>query len=280
MQFGMKSLAIIVIIAHKKVLSKNEEMSLLQCCKVFEKYPIRLVCPEGLDVSVYQRLIPGAKIDFIDPKWQSDYKMFSLLKVDKLLYKKYERFQYLLFYEVDAWVFNDELEYWCNKQFDYIGAPWFEGHEKGNSTKIIGAGNGGFSLRNTRASIRMARRLKFLKQLRLFWYKSYLQSIVRFNTVTSLFKHWLRITDAKKLDDLLLEKEVLEDRYWAEGIGNVFTDFKVAPVKDAIKFSFEMQPLLLYKMNNETLPFGCHAWGKYEPWFWRKFIPMTEEINA
>ena len=39
----------------------------------------------------------------------------------------YERFlnsKYLLIYQLDAYVFKDELTAWCNRGFDYVGAPW------------------------------------------------------------------------------------------------------------------------------------------------------------
>ena len=41
---------------------------------------------------------------------------------------------------------------------------------------------------------------------------------------------------------------------------------------DALRFSFEVNPKSLYKMNNDKLPFGCHGWRKYDPDFWKQFI--------
>jgi hypothetical protein len=272
----MKELAVIVIIAHKSVLSKNEERSLLQCSKIFSKYPIKFICPKGLDVNVYKRLLPNARIDFIDKKWQSSYQMFSMLKVDKLLYKKYKKFKYILFYEADAWVFRDELKYWCGRNFDCIGAPWFEGHAAGNSTKIIGAGNGGFCLRKNKSCLRVIKRLQLIKVARMFWYKSYLQAIFPFAKVLNRLRNRLKIKDVEKLNIFILNKEILEDRYWSEGMGEVFSDFKIGDIKSSITFSFEVKPSLLFEMNGQKLPFGCHAWEKYEPKFWKQFIPENE----
>ncbi len=65
---------------------------------------------------------------------------------------------------------------------------------------------------------------------------------------------------------------MFEDRYWADFITGLFTDFKIAPIESAIKFSFELEPALLYEMNNNSLPFGCHAWPKIDPAFWERFI--------
>ena len=46
----------------------------------------------------------------------------------------------------------------------------------------------------------------------------------------------------------------------------------------AIKFSFEVMPSYLYKLNNNVLPFGCHAFEKYESDFW-KIIFNKNNIN-
>ena len=54
--------------------------------------------------------------------------------------------------------------------------------------------------------------------------------------------------------------------------------FKIPSPKDAINFSFESNPELLYKMNNECLPFGCHAWEKYGKHFWKQFIKINDKI--
>ena len=107
----------------------------------------------------------------------------------------------------------------------------------------------------------------------MFWYKSYLQAIVSFSKVLTICRNRLKIKDVEKLNTFILNKEILEDRYWSEGMGGVFTDFKVADIKSSIAFSFEVKPSLLFEMNKQKLPFGCHAWEKYEPEFWKQFIP-------
>ena len=77
--------------------------------------------------------------------------------------------EYILIYQLDAFVFKDELKEWCQKGYDYIGAPWiatientiwlkyfnivarkFRSKNKNNREQIFfKVGNGGFSLRRT-----------------------------------------------------------------------------------------------------------------------------------
>ena len=64
-----------------------------------------------------------------------------------------------------------------------------------------------------------------------------------------------------------------EDVFWTQCIPKYFPKFKVAPFEDAYAFSFEKNASMLYKKNNNQLPFGCHAWQKYEyEEFWKKHI--------
>jgi hypothetical protein len=55
-------------------------------------------------------------------------------------------------------------------------------------------------------------------------------------------------------------------------VGRTFNDYTIAPVNEAIKFSFEANPEFLFEKNNYQLPFGCHAWQRYDPLFWEKYI--------
>ena len=137
---------------------------------------------------------------------------------------------------MDAFVFKDELKYWCNLGYDYIGAPWFDRyHESTMDSPIIGVGNGGFSLRRVT--------------------KFYLGSKIA---------HLLR-PDLKKLN-------VQEDMYWVNHIAPYFPGFKVAPIDIALKFAFENHPKRCLELNQNKLPFGVHAWHKYDLDFWRPFI--------
>ena len=43
-----------------------------------------------------------------------------------------------------------------------------------------------------------------------------------------------------------------------------FPWFKVASFDEARKFSFECNPRKLFELNQNQLPFGCHAWQKHD----------------
>ena len=63
-----------------------------------------------------------------------------------------------------------------------------------------------------------------------------------------------------------------QDESYDKLILNVWTNGSIKP-EEAIAFSFELSPSYLYKLNGNYLPFGCHAWYKYEyENFWKQHI--------
>ena len=63
-----------------------------------------------------------------------------------------------------------------------------------------------------------------------------------------------------------------EDVFWSLYVPSLNPFFKLPNIYTALKFSFEKFPSKCFKENNQQLPFGCHAWGKYEFEFWKPFI--------
>jgi hypothetical protein len=229
---------VILIPTHKPILDYSEIISLRQCFNVLGNYPIKIICPAGLNVERYKKIAPHATFDFLEPTWFSSIKMYNLLRIGPLLYEKYSNFEFILFYELDAFVFSDELAYWCSKGFDNIGAPWFEGFIREDSTNPIGAGNGGFCLRNVKKCLDLSKRVSEIKEpVEVFWPGEYCP----------------------------------DDIFWSLYVTRHFPDFNNAPISDALKFSFERKPELLFELNNKRLPFGCHKWQK-NAHFWKDFI--------
>jgi hypothetical protein len=202
-------------------------------------------------------------------------------------YKKLQGFDYILIYQTDAYIFKNELDYWCSLCYDYIGAPW-TGLHKWNNHPLTGVGNGGFSLRNIKSTIKVLyklRMLEVLEQYQFFNWKGILPKL----------PHLIYRLIKARTEPGFAEREVVcqEDIFWCKyaperlstfapinGIVRLIASlaikntFKIAPEKIAASFSFETNPSYLFRVNNENLPFGCHAWEKHEPEFWKTFIPL------
>ncbi|QYM80497.1 hypothetical protein K0B96_07785 [Horticoccus luteus] len=266
----MRKKAAVLVFAHSPVLTGFEKIALEQCCRVLAHHPIHLICPEGLDVSAYRQITPALQYDFIPPQWLASYRSYNRLKILPYLYRRYADFEYLLTYELDAFVFRDELLEWCAQGWDYIGAPWFDLNTSGVTTASpTGVGNSGFSLRRTDAMLRV---------LRSFGHVIPASTVVadwkRAGRI-SLGSFWLlfsRLTYRNNFFALLNDFEGNEDAFWGQFAARRFPWFRVAPCDVAKRFSFEVNAPRLHRELGCTLPFGCHKWTALTPEFWYPII--------
>ncbi len=265
----------ILIISHKAALSDYEKHSLIQCQKILGHYPIFYICPKGLDVREYPVISPSVSFDFIPAYWQKTYTRFRKLKTRPFLYDRFKEYDYILFYEPDAFVFRDELSYWMSAGYDHIGAPWQKGTTHATpDAPLIGVGNGGFCLRRVAACRKALRsfgylkrpRTMFLKWLDLPWWRKILR-------IPGLL---LDLTLRNNTYYLLSHYRLSEDRFWGEYVSGAHAWFQVPDAWKALQFSFETNPSVMYALNNNNLPFGCHAWWRYDLDFWRPFIQPPE----
>jgi hypothetical protein len=266
--------AVVVIPVHSATPSADELFSFAQCYKILSSHDIVVLCPEGLLIDRYKELVPHLISIAIPSKWLSSIAAYNQLKCSPFFYKLFERYDYLLTYELDAFVFRDELAYWCRKGYSYIGAPWFEGYASLTPPFAFkGVGNSGFSLRNVQVCLRILNRINRLNQL-----NNALKSIAKEPTLLLLFliekglSRFFKIRNTKFLPNLIHGSRVNEDIFWSEWSAYTFSDFELAPVDEAIKFSFELRPEYLFNMNDKRLPFGCHAWKKYNFPFWKPYL--------
>jgi hypothetical protein len=271
----MKKTAVIIVIAHKDELSDSEKASLRQCYTILGTYRIVLVCPEGLNVNVYKSINPQAEICFIDPKWQASYGMFNRLKIEPLLYEKFSGYSHILFYELDAWVFRNELEDWCNAGYDYIGAPWITGIENNVPKFYPVGGNGGLSLRNIQAHLKVLKVYKIMKSPKQIWeyHKKFHSSFHLWIRMPLILLRMLGFQNNSRY----VTKKFWgnEDAYWCKIAPKIDLHFEVAPANVCIKFSFEKYAPLLFEMNGNQLPFGCHAYEKHDFSFWKPYIKFN-----
>ena len=260
--------AIVVIISHKANLSAWELISLRQCVNVLGAHPITLLLPAGLDTSWYSACVPEIRIEFVDRRWLASYAMFAAFKISPILYERYSDFEYILFYEPDAFAFSDQLGFWCDQGLDYIGAPWFEGFGNPSGDRIIGVGNGGFSLRKVESHLQIARRFQS-EQFLFHGYREHSLDKIRFAKAALLS---LLGFERPRPYYLGPDHYGHEDIFWGRSVPKRYPHFRVATPEQAIPFSFETSPRQLFKMNGERLPFGCHAWFRYDLEFWRPHI--------
>lgn len=264
----------IVIPVYREPLPE-EIISLRRCCEVLNRYTMIIVAPEGLSLTSYEDLWQSYGLSYKAERFASSYFEnivgYNRLLLSEEFYLRFQAYDYMLIYQPDAYVFEDQLQEWCEKGYDYIGAPLvgkFEEQEYYHSMPMR-VGNGGLSLRRVQAYVDYFQGKKhvftsqqIVRRISL-WKKPYTRIFVWLlmmlgwrNTPKSVAAHW----------------QYNEDDFWSGVLDNSnYALSKPLPL-EALSFAFERFPSELYHLIKQ-LPFGCHAWRKYQyEEFWKKYI--------
>ena len=255
----------VVIPVYKLKLTDYERISFTQCLRVLGNYPIYLVAPHSLDISVYRELAPTLQTRTFDDAYFADIQGYNRLMLSGELYRAFSDVEYILIHQLDAFVFRDELAHWCRQGYDYIGAPWLRDRdvtgwrervafrlrqrvatllalkkEDGVTPREIinlnGVGNGGLSLRRVPAMLRCLRRFR------------------------------------RKIDEYerMPHHRYNEDVFWGIEVNRYWPMLRIPSYRKALHFSVEFYPQwAIEHYNNGQLPFGCHAWDIHETDYWR-----------
>lgn len=256
---------VIIIPTHRPNLTKDDKTSLAHLKKHLYKYDTFFVIPEGINSEAFTSA--GYKVKKVDHSFFGSIRKYSNLLLTKKFYQTFKRYNFMLIYQLDVLVFSDQLERWADSGFDYIAAPWFRpvigffSHKKGYPPS---GGNGGFALRNIQKTIKIldivnksATRTSRNPFIRRFWF------LLAILTGKS-HKIWLNAP--------ALDYPFYEDGFWALEAPKYDPSYKVAPFREALRFGFERFPKKCFKINNNKLPFGCHAWKRYDEDFWKPYI--------
>lgn len=243
-----KKEVVIAIPIYKPEFNELEKISWAQCLKVLGHYPIHFVKPESLDLSWLKSETPNITFTSFSDVFFENIDAYNRLMISSDFYQAFLDFEFVLIYQLDAFVFRDELLDWCKKDYDYIGAPSLHQEEydrlpAGAEQRFADALsqnrvvlNGGLSLRRVSAMLRYLRIYNFF------------------------YPRWLGNEDmlfSQEATRLIPMKLFLRTPSWQEALG----------------FSFEKSPAATYELTGHQLPFACHAWERYDPVFWEPFIP-------
>ena len=257
----MKRNKIIVIIpVYKSVLSDYDRISISRTCEVLASRDIVCIHPEGLDVGEVSRAFPSLEFKSFPKAFFEGIMGYNRMMMSSDFYSAFLDYDYMLVCQTDAYIFRDELDDWCARGYDYVGAPWLRRpvydnpllkicmrlslwykHLCGRKSKqdlYNKIGNGGLSLRKV---------------------SSHYEATIEKSTLISDYL-------ARKKKDHLYN----EDVFWA----TEQPQFRYPSVEEALLFSFDKYPDLCFHLTGGRLPMGCHAWFKRKmKAFWDKHIP-------
>jgi hypothetical protein len=274
----------IVVPAYRADLSPEEEISLKHLLHFLGRYDKYLVIPKSSRISH-----PGFTVKRFHDGFFKSTETYSALLLQEEFYKTFREYEYILIYQLDALVFSDQLLEWCDRGFDYIGAPWFHCEDTPH-VKAPRVGNGGFSLRKVESFLRVLQSPKFRRRYWTdykYWkvfctgkpaYVRYLNYPKRYlkKRLDTLGSSGSTIAAPLKYPDSMIEDVfrmcIVEDVFYSYLAEKFYPEFNVASVEEGLRFAFEYIPRACFELNNRTLPFGCHAWFTLDREFWAPYL--------
>ncbi len=257
----MQKKVAVIIPFYRSTLSDYDKIALEQCARVLSGYPLIAVKPHHLTLPSISQISFFTEIAGFDDAYFTSVAGYNRLMLSTEFYQRFLNYEYILIYQLDAFVFKDDLAYWCNQDIDYAGAPWiqaaapknkmkamelqvksylytrFNVHRKGvpsDKQFINKVGNGGFSLRRVKKFYDIA------------------------TTQQACIREYLTHTSF----------HYNEDAFWSVEVNRKKRILNIPDYHTALKFAFEFFPERSLHLNNSELPFGCHDWDNYAD-FWR-----------
>lgn len=240
----------ILIPIYKPQFEPLEQFSIDYSLSVTANRDCFFVTPEGLDCTYYATRYPGVRLARFPADYFDSVDSYSRLLLSPGFYERFDSYEFVLILQPDAILFRDDLDYWTDQPFDYIGAPWPDGLELTvwrdrfageRATRVkANVGNGGLSLRRVKKCMAL---------------------IAEFPETHSAF---LRAT-------------ANEDSYFAI-MGLLSRDFSIPVELIASRFSMELKPEYYYSINGLQYPMGAHAWWIVQPKFWAACLPPLASV--
>ena len=240
----------IAIPAYKEELNIDEVISLKRLHTVLKmKDNVFLFCPLELNIDKYKEIFPELQVMEFEPENFTSIDAYSHLCMKYEFYDAFSAYKYMVIYQLDCYLLEDNLASWCEKNYDYIGAPIVVPHSdwqnfRYNADKQMvftpSVGNGGFSLR-------------------------------KIETFKYLTDPKAELRQRYGLTDYVLEKIKYEDVYFCVVLGNLY-EIEKPNYKEALEFCIDMNPDVIYNQHLlDKFPMCIHAFGKNIP-YWRDKI--------
>ncbi len=243
-------------------LSDYEKISLQQCINILGNYKIVVIKPRSLTLTIFNDY-PFIEYRSFNDNCFVNVDAYSRLLMSRHFYREFLDFTYMLIYQLDAFVFNDELLEWCNKRYDYVGAPWLKDNEYTDVFHYLKSRLRVFL--NIRLNLKepgtnTPSRRQFENQVGNGGFS--LRKIDRFYELA------LQYADHYEHNHLGMDNWLPEDVFWSISINRLKTNLHIPKYREAVRFSFEHALDRAFSLTDNVLPFGCHAWHQHVA-FWR-----------
>lgn len=251
-----KALVTVVIPVIAEKPSELEIISLDQTLAVLHRFPITFMARTELDMTWYEDYCRGKATVFVERFHWTGYKTFIDLMLSPLFYKRFRAYEYMLICHLDAFVFRDELEEWCQLGYDYTGAVVYNPSLWNQPTlarRLTGFtnpeyyANGGFALKKIASFHKLTSKFKYYIKLHQFLQK--VRGVTAFYDDLFVTQHFPKLSAIFRMPP-----KSLAQRFGADYM-----------TKEEVQLPFTNE-------DNSTLPFGVHGWIQNNLEFWAPCI--------
>ena len=275
----------VIVPAYRSHLTDDEALSLRHLEHFLPEAEKILVMPETLE---FRR--NGYREVRFAPSFFHGITGYNRRMLSREFYAEFEGFDYILIHQLDALVLHSDIETYLALGVDYLGAPWVD-HDADGAPFLTHVGNGGLSLRRVSAFLRLLDSPAPRTNVREYYRRGYSRGPRRYRPV-GLYKACLRglgirpslgAAVAKRLagDDRVdfgaeardyIAGGAAEDRFISFEAGKYSPGFVFGSLEQALQFAFEREPRFCYEKAGGRLPFGAHAWSRYDRQFWEPYL--------
>ncbi len=253
-------------VQYRSELTPEEEISFRHLVHFLGRYDKYLIAPKSSKVDY-----PGFSIKRFNDRYFGSAAAYSKLMLSPKFYEIFREYKYILIYHLDSLVFSDRLLEWCETDLDYIGPPWLQSQDS-SWVKVPRVGNGGFCLRKIESILKVTYSPRYAVEPAKYWKDFFASSPkhIQFLNLPRKYLKQLKIFNGARWQ--MSQWQNNEDFFWADEATKYYPEFKIASVETALRFAFEVAPRLCFELNNRELPFGCHAWHRYDREFWEPYL--------
>jgi hypothetical protein len=266
----VKLVAVVVPTSLEPVWTPDEEISFRHLEHFLGRYDRYFIAPQGIRIAR-----PGFDVELFPRRYFGSTLGHTRLMMSEEFFARFQRYKYILMYHLDSLVLSDQLEHWCQTDLDLIGAPWLPCDDSPwiDRSRV---GNGGFTLIKVESHLNVLRSKRRSLDPEAYWRelcaatpphlrwlhlpRKYLKRLRAFNGVHWDRRRWLSRYRGRA------------DHFWSDEAIKYWPDFHVASVEQGLEFAFEVAPRMCFELNRRRLPFGCHAWARYDRAFWEPFL--------
>lgn len=260
-----------VVIPHPNTdWTASQVFSIRTCLSVLGDYPVYYLTKKSVSLEPLAPYGGGIRILQVDDDRMSSIENYSKFLMSLEFYLLFAQYEFILVHQMDVVVFEDRLIEWCEKGYDYVGPPMFQGEEP--RPVLWQSGNGGFSLRKTAAFLNLLTSRKVFPRFepyRELRAELGLMFLVVLRLMLSLSGTWLApyCPGIFRRIFIAASKSVHEDVFFACFAVFFAEAWRMPSAAESAGFGFDRCPKTAYEINGNRIPFGCHAWERYDKAF-------------